>query len=93
MPVETIDIDSLIYKYPPSVIMLDVEGVEDRAIMGGLNTIWKYKPTLIIEIHRPENEDMIRKVLPDYSWERRTRHFAEPGKTEFDQIHLLGKPS
>lgn len=79
--------------YPPSVIKLDVEGEEYRAIQGSLRTIHACHPTLLVEIHREENESMIRKLLPEYQWNRRIRHMEPPGKTEFDQIHLLGVPS
>lgn len=85
---ETVTIDDL--RVEPTRIKCDVEGVEDRAVSGGLNTIEKYHPDLIIEIHRRENERSIIDLLPGYAWEKNTRHMKPGGKTEFDQVHLLG---
>jgi len=87
--IETVSIDSL--GAMPDVIKLDVEGAETEAIRGGMQTISKFHPTLVIEIHRKENEQLIEKMLPEYSWERRTRHFSVPGKSEFDQAHIVGR--
>lgn len=88
--IETVSIDSL--EVDPTVVKLDVEGFEDKAIKGGIVTIRRTYPTLLVEIHRKENEEAIMRMLPDYSWERRLRHFSRRGKSEFDQVHLLGKP-
>ena len=50
---------------------LDVEGAEERAIKGALQTIAKHKPRLIIEAHVFLDADMVSKIkalLPQYSW-------------------------
>jgi FkbM family methyltransferase len=86
--IETITIDSL--GAMPSCIKLDIEGEELKAIRGGLKTIQFHHPTLVIEIHRTENESAIRKLLPEYEWNRRIRHMEIAGKEQFDQVHLLG---
>jgi len=48
------------------LIKIDVEGMEELVIEGALNTIEKYKPVLIIEIHDISHfkvTDMCRKLL------------------------------
>src|SRR5712664_1219859 len=84
LTIDSLELDSL------DCVKLDVEGEEYNAILGGIKTIRKHHPRLVIEIHRTENESAIRKLLPEYQWNRRTRHMEPPGKAEFDQIHLLG---
>lgn len=39
-------------------IHLDVEGMEDKAILGGLNSIMKYKPILSLEEHNMESSNL-----------------------------------
>jgi FkbM family methyltransferase len=89
--IETVTIDSL--NLAPSCIKLDVEGVEDLVVKGGLKTIRRYHPRLVIEIHRTENEALIREMLSEYKWTRRLRHkeLRDPNKSDFDQVHLLGE--
>jgi FkbM family methyltransferase len=36
---------------PPNVIMVDIEGDEIRALQGGLKTIAKHRPLLMVEVH------------------------------------------
>jgi FkbM family methyltransferase len=55
-------------------IKIDVEGAEEHVIQGGLQTIKKYHPKLIIECHTfldKDIKDNIRKLLSiyDYSFE------------------------
>lgn len=53
-------IDELVsyYNLRPAIIKLDVEGHEIPALIGGLGTLAKFKPVLLIELHhgtKPEN--------------------------------------
>lgn len=53
-------------------LKMDVEGAEERALRGGLETIEKFRPKLIIECHTfqdPSIPDTIRAMLPGYSFE------------------------
>ncbi len=54
---KTITIDTLTSKYgPPDFIKFDIEGQELNGIIGGENTIKKYKPTLMVSAyHRSED--------------------------------------
>jgi len=47
-----------IYKGVPSFIKIDVEGHEIQVLKGAENTIKKYMPTILIEIHDFENSEV-----------------------------------
>ncbi len=51
--VKLVTIDSLVQQYGlhPSLIKIDVEGAELDALKGGLQTLTKYKPVLILGLH------------------------------------------
>ena len=52
-------------------LKMDVEGAEERAIRGGLETIEKFRPRLIVECHTfmdAELPEKIRAMLPGYSF-------------------------
>ncbi len=46
-----------------SLIKIDVEGGEVNVLKGGINTIKRQKPILVIEIHAEENIATIKKLL------------------------------
>jgi FkbM family methyltransferase len=48
VPIVTVD-ETVPYGRPISVIQLDVEGYEERALTGAMRTIRKYRPLLILE--------------------------------------------
>ena len=50
------------YKIKPDIMKIDVEGFELDVLEGGVETIKKYHPKIIIETHSKE-------------WERRTKEF------------------
>ena len=54
----------------PDVIKMDVEGAEALVIEGGLRTLERYMPKMIIEIHGPQNAQKLWRLLCDlsYSW-------------------------
>ncbi len=60
-PVETVTIDDFFYKkdIPVDFIKMDIEGEEYNALVGALQTISKYKPTMAICIYH-SLEDFIR---------------------------------
>jgi len=47
-----------------SIIQLDIEGFEMKALMGGIKTIRKYKPILILENVSGDEEFMQSDILP-----------------------------
>ena len=56
-------IDELFSDKKVSLIHLDVEGYEYKTLLGGLNTIKKHKPYLIIEIVHGEDKNKIIPLL------------------------------
>lgn len=57
-------------------LKMDIEGAEERAIRGGLETIERFKPELIIEVHTFLDAELPRKIramLPGYSFDEYPR--------------------
>ena len=63
---DAITLDSLGIK-DVDFIKIDTEGSEYEVIKGALQTIRKYHPAMVIEIHKPEFGAAIASVLPEYS--------------------------
>lgn len=69
--IETITIDSIAEKYPPTFIKMDVEGCEDLTIEGGKKTISALKPKLLISCYHTSYDIFsipikINKLNPQY---------------------------
>jgi FkbM family methyltransferase len=67
-----IAIDTLVFKHgypPPQLIKVDVEGAEALVIKGTLETLKRYSPYLLLEIHGPSNVDTIWDMLLDLGYE------------------------
>ena len=47
----------------PDLIKIDIEGAEHLAIKGAVNTLKKYMPILLIEIHSKLNDEIITPLL------------------------------
>jgi len=47
---------------------IDIEGFEYRALLGGKNTIKKYKPNMLIEIHSRDNYEGIYSLLRELDY-------------------------
>jgi FkbM family methyltransferase len=54
----------------PDAIKIDVEGAELDVLRGGLATIERSHPTLVVEFAVPEYVQTARRLLPAYSFER-----------------------
>ena len=57
-------------------LKMDIEGAEERAIRGGLETIERLRPVLIVECHTFLDADLPRKIralLPGYSFDEYPR--------------------
>lgn len=63
--IELKTLDSL--NLAPSFIKIDVEGMEDKVLLGGVNTISKHKPVIIIEIHQGDLE-RLKKIIDDIGY-------------------------
>jgi FkbM family methyltransferase len=63
---KTIDITTIdsVVNEEVSIIQLDIEGFEMKALMGGIETIRKYKPILILENVSGDEEFMQSDILP-----------------------------
>lgn len=61
-------------------LKIDVEGAEENVILGGLKTIEKFKPNVIIECHVFMNQDILENVkklllsVAQYQFEEVNRH-------------------
>lgn len=64
----TAKLDSFSYR-SVDFIKIDVEGMEDEVVKGGLLTICQHRPIMLIEIHAPLNEDKIRRMLRGFRFE------------------------
>jgi FkbM family methyltransferase len=53
-------------------LKIDVEGMEPEVLMGGLNTINKFKPIIYMEVDREENHQLLSEIVEalDYSIEQ-----------------------
>jgi FkbM family methyltransferase len=70
--VESCTLDSFIFDRGnpfPQLIKIDVEGAEESVLKGALKTLEVYKPTLVVEIHGPQNALKIWKFA---------RHWLHP---------------
>ncbi len=57
-------------------IKMDIEGAEERAIRGGIETIERFKPRIILEAHVFLDSELPRKIrslLPGYTWDEYPR--------------------
>jgi FkbM family methyltransferase len=73
---------------PPDLIKIDVEGAEAMVIEGGLQTLQRFSPKLLLEIHGPGNADKTYELLHglDYEW----RYLKRAGSEKIlNKQHLL----
>lgn len=64
--VPCLTLDTLSVEYgPPDFIKIDTEGHEVEVVRGG-SRVFTAKPTVVIEVHRQENEAPLRELLPHY---------------------------
>lgn len=60
--VEEMDLHSL------RLIKLDVEGAESMALRGAANTIARFRPHLVIELHTPEQDIKVARLLTSWNY-------------------------
>jgi FkbM family methyltransferase len=80
--VESCTLDSFIFERGnpcPQLIKIDVEGAEELVLKGALKTLEVCKPTMVIEIHGPQNALKVWKLLrgPGYTWRHITRGYCQ----------------
>ncbi len=71
--IRTLALDSFVFDEghpPPEFIKIDVEGAESLVIAGGLRTIERYRPILLIELHGPKHAAEVWDLLlkQPYRW-------------------------
>jgi len=71
--VRTVTLDAFVFDEghpPPEFIKIDVEGAEDLVVAGGLRTIERYRPILLIELHGPKHAAEVWDLLlkQRYQW-------------------------
>ncbi len=90
VPVHVKRLDSYSFSGRVGLVKVDTEGFEVEVILGGLETIRKHKPKLVLEMHEPHNAnaEMIMGMLPEYKWRRRQR----PPHSRYSPFHLVGEP-
>jgi FkbM family methyltransferase len=79
---------------PPSVIMIDIEGAEFHAIRGMQETLKKYHPTIIMEVHWliEEFRQTYEEILQPLGYSVRTLD-GSPLPTEPVRYHVIYTPS
>ena len=68
--VEAVTIDSLVESgFPvPDFIKIDIEGAESSALRGALNVLKTRRPTMLIELHTPEEDVAVGAILSDLNY-------------------------
>ncbi len=89
VPVQVRRLDSYNFRGRIGLVKVDTEGFEVQVIEGGLETIRKHKPKLILEMHEPHNAnaEMIMGMLPEYRW----RRLQKPPYSRYSPFHLIGE--
>lgn len=86
IPVRTLD--SYDFEVPIGLIKIDTEGYDVNVLRGGLETIRKHRPRLIVEIHAPYNENRraILQFLKDINYQC---NYATLPDARFDIGHIV----
>jgi FkbM family methyltransferase len=96
--VEAIRFDDVAEELLPGrldIVKMDIEGAELRALSGMRDTLRRWRPTLLLEVHPgflPLYGDTVVALgsfLDELGYERR---IVEPGATEADGHHLVASP-
>ncbi len=71
---------------PPDVLKIDAEGVELDILRGGAELLARRQPTLILELHQPEDLEQARAILAGNEFQRldRTHWLIAPGARSVD---------
>lgn len=80
--VQTFTLDDLIKKIkPPDLIKIDVEGFETKVLKGAKNTIIKFHPTIVAEIHDVSNALELADFLSGIGYEMRILGYKGKSKS------------
>lgn len=70
--VETVTLDDFVFERnnrPPDFIKIDVEGAEGRVLSGGLRTLKQFKPIILVDLHTPEQDLAVGRILLECGYE------------------------
>ena len=70
--VRTVTLDEFVFgqkNRPPDFIKMDIEGAEGRALAGGERVLQSYRPILLIDLHNPEQDIAVGKILSRCGYE------------------------
>jgi FkbM family methyltransferase len=74
MQVDVVSLDDFIFNqghHPPDFIKIDVEGAEGKALCGAWRSLETYHPTLLIDLHNPEQDVAVGSVLQRLGYKAR----------------------
>jgi FkbM family methyltransferase len=66
MQVQATSLDDFVLRdgqQPPDFIKVDVEGAEGDVLAGGLETVRRYRPAMLVELHNPEADLAVGTLL------------------------------
>jgi len=70
--VNTVSLDDFVYERggrPPTFVKVDVEGAESRVLAGARRVLAEHRPTLLVELHTPEQDEAVGRVLMEHGYE------------------------
>ena len=90
-PVELTSVDALLRAIVPTILKMDVEGVERETLLGCRETIYRWKPQLsVAAYHRTgdlwELPLLVRELGPDYRLYLRRHKYVRPGRSSVRHI-------
>jgi FkbM family methyltransferase len=91
--VDSVTIDSLVESGcpVPDFIKIDIEGGESSALTGALNVLRTRRPTLLIELHTPEQDVAVGIILRDLNYKvERLRPREEVERLDLGWPHETG---
>lgn len=72
--VETVSLDSFVFEQgnaPPDFVKIDVEGAESSVLEGARRVLSTFRPVLLIELHSPEEDLRVGRLLTEFRYEAR----------------------
>jgi hypothetical protein len=92
IPAYPLDYLPLTYHYPLHDIKIDTEGHEVEVVRGAIQTIRRWRPRILVEIHGAENGDQLAALLlfEHYKVHQLIRHpHYEPDSPAFHQHYWM----
>lgn len=86
--IPTIRLDDVFYQFPIKIIKIDTEGYEEQVIQGGLESIKKYRPVILLETHEknyygqdlvPGQKTRLKQMLDELNYSYKVAHITKHG--------------